>query len=266
MTVAERSKYLYYYCPVAKRKVELEEIVDPEKIPCKGEEYEKIIGQCVGTLKWGKSPHLRASGIRMRCRKKARRGTTVCGVHGGGYAKREMTGKRKKPGPPIKSPAKKEKFFKEEVLEKVEAFAKDPDLLNTEWEIAYLKSLLPRIESSALLEDEKVELLLKTLDKVIVNIEKREKIIEQRRYSIGIEKIQLLIKYVFEAVKRHVPDPNTLKKIGEELVLITQQMNNTDNPQQINQLLASKNAEEQYEDQYIEVNKEKNKKIKKKGG
>ena len=158
-----------------------------------------------------------------RCRRKAVTGYNVCTVHGVGSPKRVAQGIRNRPGQPIKT-GKSSKYFKEEVLEKIEDFRKDEDLEKLDFEIAYLKSLLPRIEDMGemdLSEADKVMMLEKILTSIFKNMEGREKIIDARRYSIGVEKLKLLIKYMFASVQKHVDDPEILQKIGAELRELT---------------------------------------------
>ena len=171
-----------------------------------------------------------------QCKKNAVTGYKVCSVHGAGTLKRVADGTRNRPGHPIVTGVAS-KYFKQEVLQKIEDFKNDPDLEKLDFEMGYLKSLLPRIENT---EDEdlpvadKIVMLEKILSSIFKNMEMREKIIESRRYSIGVEKLKLLIKYMFASVKKHVDDPETLRKIGIELRDLA---NKTDNTEEINNLL-----------------------------
>jgi hypothetical protein len=229
MDRGEAMKYLYYFCPVVKRKVEVEEIVNPKKMPCKGKNHIKIQRQCNAIVRWSGSPHLKKlqeNGIFMRCRREAVHGTTVCAVHGVTPKKRVMEGTRMEVWQKRKN---KLEYFENEIKEKIEAFKNDPDLEKLEFELGYLKSLLPRIEESNEIDTiDKFKLLQRTLDSIFKNMEARERIIEQRRYSLGVEKVQMLMKYVFEAVKKHVSDVNILKKIGREIQGIALKMKNID--------------------------------------
>lgn len=232
LPTGEANKFLYFAClePEINRKIDLEEIVNPELIPCERELYVQIPRQCVGTLRWKGSPHLLESGIKMRCRRSARVDKTVCYLHGGGTRKREAKGKRAPVGRnKLKNLKKKTDYFKQETLEMIEAFKNDPDLLNVEFELASLKTLQVRIEKSDMTEVEKIEALRSILDTISKNVERREKIIEQRRYSLGIEKIEILIQSIFEAVKRVIPEEDKLKKIGIELSKIVGQLSNVNN-------------------------------------
>lgn len=235
-------KYLYYYCHEAGRKIELEEIVDPKKMPCKGEFHKKIPHQCSAIVRWTATPQYKNSGIYMRCRRMSLLGTTVCCVHGQTPPKRIREGTRMKAGA---RPKNKYEFFEKEIKEKIEAFKEDPDLEKLEFELGYLKSLLPRIESDDTISSlEKFKLIQKVLDSIFKNMETRERIIEQRRYSLGLEKVQLLMKYVFDAVKKHVHDPETLKKIGKEMQAIALKMRNVD--EQRNEYIQDQNDLEDY--------------------
>lgn len=226
MKVGERMKYLYYFCPVIDRKVELEEIVDPELMPCNGEHHEKIERQCVSMVRWKASPHLLSSGIRMRCRHKALPGTTICGVHGATPPKRLKEGTRLPAG---NRPKNKMVYFKDEVSELIRSFYNDRDLENVEFELAYLKSLLIRIENSEFKDEEaRIKLLKSTLESIFKVIETRENIIEKRRYSLGLEKVRLLMQAVFEIVKLHVNDIETIKKIGNDMKKVAVSIQNID--------------------------------------
>jgi hypothetical protein len=89
--------------------------------------------------------------------------------------------------------------------------------------------LLPRIENDEMEESDKIVLLEKILSSIFKNMDGREKIIEARRYSIGIEKLKLLVKYMFAAVQKHVEDPEILQKIGIELRDLASKTDNSDN-------------------------------------
>lgn len=163
-----------------------------------------------------------------QCRRRAVNGYSVCTVHGAGTRKRVEAGLRKVPGAPIKHGHYSQQF-KEDVLNKIEDFRTDPDLEKLDFEIAYLKSLLPRIENDEDLEEsDKVALLEKILTSIFKNMENREKIKEARRYSIGTEKLKLLVKYMFQAVQMHVDDTETLQKIGNELKELASKTDNSD--------------------------------------
>jgi len=163
-----------------------------------------------------------------QCRRKAVNGYSVCTVHGAGTRKRVEAGLRKRPGAPIKH-GHYSRQFKEDVLQKIEDFKTDPDLEKLDFEIAYLKSLLPRIENDQDLEEsDKVPLLEKILSSIFKNMDAREKIIEARRYSIGTEKLKMLVKFMFQAVQMHVDDPAVLGKIGEELRTLAMKTDNSD--------------------------------------
>ena len=165
-----------------------------------------------------------------QCRRKAVTGYNVCTVHGAGTRKRVEQGIRKPPGAPIKH-GHYSKHFKEDVLQKIEDFKSDPDMEKLDFEIAYLKSLLPRIEgmeSDDLAESDKIVLLEKILSSIFKNMDSREKIIEARRYSIGVEKLKLLVKYMFEAVRKHVEDPEVLQQIAEDLRILAGKVENND--------------------------------------
>jgi hypothetical protein len=163
-----------------------------------------------------------------QCRRRAVNGYSVCTVHGAGTRKRVEAGLRKKPGAPVKH-GHYSRHFKDEVLQKIEDFRTDPDLEKLDFEIAYLKSLLPRIEGDEDLEEsDKVALLEKILSSIFKNMDSREKIIEARRYSIGTEKLKMLVKYMFQAVQMHVEDPEVLQKIGVELRGLTGKADNSD--------------------------------------
>lgn len=218
-------KYLHYRCNEVCRKIELEEIVNPNKMSCKGKKHLKIPHQCVSMVRWKASPHLLNSGIRMRCRRKSVNGTTVCAVHGATPPKRLEDGSRMRSGNRAKN---KMEYFETEIAERIEAFKQDVDLEKVELELAYLKSLNTRIESSDLSDEKKFKLLQKNIDLIFKNTQVREVIIEQRRYSLGLEKVQLLMKLVFEAVKKHVKEPEIIKKIGKEIQGIAVQMKNLD--------------------------------------
>lgn len=152
-----------------------------------------------------------------QCRRRAVNGYSVCTVHGAGTKKRVEQGVRKKPGAPVIH-GHYSRHFKDEVLQKIEDFRQDPDLEKLDFEIAYLKSLLPRIEADMDIEEsDKVALLEKILSSIFKNMDSREKIIEARRYSIGTEKLKMLVKFMFQAVQMHVEDPDVLIKIGAEL-------------------------------------------------
>lgn len=169
----------------------------------------------------------RKKGTGEQCRRRAVDGYKVCTVHGAGTKKRVEAGLRKRPGAPIRS-GHYSKHFKEEVIEMIDDFKSDGDLQNLDWEVAYLKSLLPRIEKEPMEEEDRIRLLEKVLTSVFKNMETREKIIEARRYSIGVEKVEMLVKYVFASVQKHVDDPEVLAKIGNELKSIGREANNID--------------------------------------
>lgn len=163
-----------------------------------------------------------------QCRRRAVNGYKVCTVHGAGTKKRVEAGLRKKPGAPVKH-GHYSRHFKDEVLQKIEDFRMDPDLEKLDFEIAYLKSLLPRIENDQDIEEsDKVALLEKILSSIFKNMDNREKIIEARRYSIGTEKLKMLVKFMFQAVQMHVEDPEILQKIGLELKELAQKTDNSD--------------------------------------
>lgn len=162
-----------------------------------------------------------------QCKRRAVDGYKVCTVHGAGTKKRVEAGLRKRPGAPVKS-GHYSRHFKEEVLEMIEDFRNDPDMDKVDLEVAYLKSLLPRIEKGDIDEEDKIRLLEKVLTSTIKNMETREKIIEARRYSIGVEKVEMLVKFVFASVQKHVDDPEVLAKIGNELKSIGRETGNID--------------------------------------
>lgn len=171
-----------------------------------------------------------------QCKKNAVTGYSVCSVHGAGTHKRVANGTRKRPGHPIVT-GTASKYFKDEVLQKIEDFKNDPDLEKLDFELAYLKSLLPRIEDTDeenLPVGDKIAMLEKILSSIFKNMEMREKIIESRRYSIGVEKLKLLIKFMFASVKKHVDDPEVLRKIGVELRDLASK---TDNSEDVDNLL-----------------------------
>jgi hypothetical protein len=152
-----------------------------------------------------------------QCRRRAVSGYNVCTVHGAGTKKRVEAGIRKRPGAPVKN-GHYSRHFKEEVLQKIEDFRTDPDLEKLDFEIGYLKSLLARIEDDDDIEEQdKIVMLEKILSSIFKNMDLREKIKEQRRYSIGVEKLKLLVKYMFAAVQKHVDDPAVLSKIAQDL-------------------------------------------------
>jgi ribosomal protein L37E len=162
-----------------------------------------------------------------QCRRRAVDGYNVCTVHGAGSPKRVAAGIRNRPGAPITT-GHNSKYFKEEVLQKIEDFKNDPDLGKLDFEIAYLKTLPSRIEATDLQEADKIVLLEKCLKSIFDNMEKREKIIEARRYSIGVEKLKLLIKYMFSSVSKYVKDPKVLAKIANELREVAAKTDNKD--------------------------------------
>jgi hypothetical protein len=169
-----------------------------------------------------------------QCQRKAVNGFSVCTVHGAGTRKRVEAGERKTAGAPIKH-GHYSKHFKEEVLQKIEDFRQDVDLEKLDFEIGYLKSLLPRIENDNIMdESDKIVMLEKILSSIFKNMDNREKIIESRRYSIGTEKLKLLVKYMFASVQKHVEDPEVLQKIGLELRELASK---TDNQEDVNNLL-----------------------------
>lgn len=256
--LGEALKHLQFYCPEVVRVVAVEEIVDPDKMPCKGEKHEVIPNQCVSMVRWKASPHLLNSGYRMRCRRRAIRGTTVCHVHGATPPKRIEEGIRVPSGNRAKN---KMEFFANEIREKIEAFKSDPDLEKVDLELAYLKSLLPRIEEGHFDDDEKkFRTILKTLDSIFKNMEARERIIEQRRYSLGLEKVQILIKLVFDAVKKHVKDPKVIQLIGIEIQNIAGRIRNINQ----NGTLPESKEEEYIDAEYEEIDTENKQKIVKK--
>lgn len=168
-----------------------------------------------------------------QCRRRAVSGYTVCTVHGAGTRKRVEAGLKKRAGAPIKH-GHYSKHFKEEVLQKIEDFRSDPDLEKLDFEIAYLKSLLPRIENDDTLEEsDKITLLEKIISSIFKNMDAREKIIEARRYSIGVEKLKLLVKYMFAAVQKHVDDPEILRKIGAELRELASKTDNSEDQMEL---------------------------------
>jgi hypothetical protein len=167
---------------------------------------------------------------REQCRRKAVNGYTVCTVHGAGSRKRVEAGIRKRPGRPVEN-GHYSKYFKQEVLEKIDAFKNDPDLEKLDNELAYLKTLLVRIEEvdkDEMPEADKIVLLEKVLNSIFKNMEVREKIIEARRYSIGVEKLKMLVKYMFKAVQNHVDDPEVLQAIGADLRELASRTDNGD--------------------------------------
>jgi hypothetical protein len=168
-----------------------------------------------------------------QCKKAAVNGFEVCMTHGAGSPKRRAAGLRKQVGEQLKTLSPNNKYFKSEILEKIEAFKNDKDLNNLDFELAYLKSIPIRIEKSDAYELDKIMLLEKALKSIFDNMEKKEKIIEARRYSIGVEKLQLLIKYMFSSVQRHVKDPAVLSKIASELRELA---NKTDNSKELKEL------------------------------
>lgn len=171
-----------------------------------------------------------------RCKRLAVTGYEVCAVHGAGTLVRVANGTRKRPGHPIVTGANS-KYFKENVLQKIEDFRNDPDLEKLDFELAYLKSLLPRIEdvdNEDLSEVDRIVLLEKIIASIFKNMDTREKVIENRRYSIGVEKLKLLIKFMFSAVQKHVDDPEILRKIGLDLRDLA---NKTDNSDDVNSMI-----------------------------
>lgn len=153
----------------------------------------------------------------------------MCTVHGAGTRKRVENGVKKRPGAPIKH-GLYSKHFREEVLEKIEDFKNDPDLEKLDFEMAYLKSLLPRLENDKEIEEQdKIMMLEKILTSIFKNMDSKEKIIEARRYSIGTEKLQLLVKYMFASVQKHVQDPEVMEKIGMELKALASKTDNSGN-------------------------------------
>lgn len=91
--------------------------------------------------------------------------------------------------------------------------------------------MLPRIEdvdSEDLNDSDRIAMLEKILSSIFKNMEMREKIIESRRYSIGVEKLKLLIRFMFSAVQKHVSDPDTLRKIGLDLRELASKTDNND--------------------------------------
>lgn len=166
----------------------------------------------------------------LRCKRLAVTGYEVCAMHGAGTLVRVANGTRKRPGRPPTTCANS-KYFKSEVLQKIEDFRNDPDLEKLDFELAYLKSLLPRIEEAEeenLNEIDKIMLLEKIITSIFKNMDTREKVIENRRYSIGVEKLKLLIKFMFSAVQKHVDDPEILRKIGLDLRDLANKTDNTD--------------------------------------
>lgn len=163
-----------------------------------------------------------------RCKKPAVKGFDVCTTHGAGSRKRVEAGLRKDVRTPNLVNGKTSKYFKQEILQKIEDFRKDKDLEKLDFEIAYLKTLPTRIEEVEMHETDKIMLLEKVLTSIFNNMDKREKVIESRRYSIGVEKLQLLIKYMFASVQKHVSDPEVLSKIAKELRELASKTNNTD--------------------------------------
>ncbi len=167
----------------------------------------------------------KCKGTQEQCRRRAVEGYNVCTVHGAGTRKRVEQGLRKPPGAPITTGGNS-KHMKKEIYDKIEEYKKDPDLEKLDFELAYLKTLPQRIENSGAEETDKIVLLEKVLTSTFKNMSEREKVIEARRYSIGVEKLQLLIKCMFTSVKKHVSDPNVLIAIAQDLRNIA---GNTDN-------------------------------------
>ncbi|MDF2615364.1 MAG: hypothetical protein K0Q47_19 [Sedimentibacter sp.] len=198
-------------------KVYKTECICGGKIVAKADMEDDEMAQCTAKCK--------ATGE--RCRRKAVEGYNVCTVHGAGTKKRVEQGIRKRPGAPITTGGRSQ-YMKKEVLDKVHDYQNDPDLEKLDWELAYLKTLPDRVENSDMLETDKILLLEKTLTSIFNNMDKREKIIEARRYSFGVEKLQLLIQYMFASVKKHVSDPNVLIAIAKDLREIAGQTNNID--------------------------------------
>ena len=176
----------------------------------------------------GNRCHAKSKHTGMQCKKLAVNGFNVCVTHGAGSPKRREAKMRKQVLESSINISANNQYFKSEVLEKIELFRKDKDLNNLDFELAYLKSIPSRIENNKDLEEvDKIMLLEKALKSIFDNMEKKEKITEARRYSIGIDKLQLLVKFMFSSVQRHVKDPKLLSKIANDLRELANKTENT---------------------------------------
>lgn len=106
-------------------------------------------------------------------------------------------------------------FYKQDVYDALEEFQKDDRLLWMDEELSYLKTLPNRIEDAeGPSEIEKVELLMKLLERTTKVIERRGKYMNEMKYSVGFDTLKLMFAEMYSILKEELEDEEILRKIG----------------------------------------------------
>jgi len=102
------------------------------------------------------------------------------------------------------------------IKQRVKKYLEDPKLDNLDKEIAYLRSLLDRIEESKLTDKERFYLLLSCTNSLFTAMEKREKVIQTRSYYLELDQLRFFVRKIVEIINKHVTDPDEKQKILHE--------------------------------------------------
>jgi len=99
----------------------------------------------------------------------------------------------------------------------IEQYKNDPDLETLDIELAYMKTLPDRIENLYIAEGSKIELLGKILIEISKLAERRQKIIEAKRFYLEVSQISYFIGQVLNVINRHVQSPEEKLAIKTDL-------------------------------------------------
>jgi len=99
----------------------------------------------------------------------------------------------------------------------VSEYRKDPDLENLDIELAYMKSLKDRVENLEIPEFDKVKLVGDILIETTKMAERRQKIIEARKYYLEVSQITYFVTQILNIINRHVQSPEERLAIKEDI-------------------------------------------------
>jgi hypothetical protein len=139
-----------------------------------------------------------------RCSKKAVKGYRYCALHSDNRR--------------INLELRHSFAYRKEIWCALEEFKRDGQLDSMDAEIAYLQTVLNRIEEDEDLNSaKKWELITNTLDRITALKERRRKHLIECNYMLTLEAFRLFMAQVYAILKDKLKDENLLREIGIEL-------------------------------------------------